>query len=52
MRLRSRGNADVLNAEHAEAGIEITASSGVTLWRGEQMDDQLAVEALFRRDRR
>ena len=49
---RSRGNADVLNAEHAEAGIEITASSGVTLWRGEQMDDQLAVEALFRRDRR
>ena len=48
---RSRGNVLTLRTAHAESGIDITSDTTVTLWRGEVMDDQLAVEALLRRDR-
>jgi len=36
---------------HAESEIHITPDTTVTLWRGEKMDDQLAVEGLLKRDR-
>lgn len=47
---RSRGNVFALRTKHTESGIHITTDTSVSLWRGEQMDDQLAVEALLRRD--
>ena len=31
------------------SGIEITPDTTVTLWRGERMDEQMAVEGLLRR---
>ena len=49
---RSRGNVFALRTAHAESGIEITPDTTVTLWRGEQMDEQMAVEGLLRRDRK
>lgn len=47
---RSRGNVLALCTEHAESGINITPQTTHSLWRGEQMDDQMAIEALLRRD--
>ena len=37
--------------DHAEMGINITPITTVTKWHGEYMDDQMAVEALLRRDK-
>ena len=48
---RFRGNVFSLRTGHAKVGIRITPKTGISLWRGEQMDDQMAVEALLRRDR-
>ena len=47
---RSRGNVLALHTDHAESGMHITPDTGVTLWRGEEMDDQLAVEGLLKRE--
>jgi hypothetical protein len=47
---RSRGNVFALHTAHAESGIHITPETTVPLWRGEKMDDQLAVEGLLLRD--
>lgn len=47
---RFRGNVFALRTAHAETGTRITPETGTSLWRGEIMDDQLAVEALLRRD--
>ena len=46
---RSRGNVFALRTAHARSGIHITPDTTVTLWRGEQMDEQMAVEGLLRR---
>jgi hypothetical protein len=35
---------------HAASGIHITPETTQTLWHGEQMDDQLAVEGLLYRE--
>jgi hypothetical protein len=47
---RSRGNVIALCTVHAASGIHITPETTQTLWHGEQMDDQLAVEGLLYRE--
>ena len=47
---RSRGNVIALCTVHAASGIHITPETTHTLWHGEQMDDQLAVEGLLYRE--
>ncbi len=47
---RSRGNVVALYTAHADSGIHITPETTKTLWHGEQMDDQLAVEGLLYRE--
>jgi hypothetical protein len=47
---RSRGNVIALYTAHADSGIHITPETTQTLWHGEQMDDQLAVEGLLYRE--
>jgi hypothetical protein len=47
---RSRGNVIALCTAHATSGIHITPETTKTLWHGEQMDDQLAVEGLLYRE--
>ena len=44
---RSRGNVIALYSAHAASGIHITPETTHTLWCGEQMDDQMAVEGLL-----
>ena len=47
---RFRGNVFALRTRHAESGIHIKPETPFSLWRGEVMDDQLAVEGLLRLD--
>jgi hypothetical protein len=47
---RPRGNVIALCIAHAASGIHITPETTHTLWHGEQMDDQLAVEGLLYRE--
>ena len=43
----SRGNAWSLFEQHSESGIHITPKTAQSLWLGERMDDQMAVEGLL-----
>jgi hypothetical protein len=47
---RFRGNVLSLFTEHQQSGIHITPKTAQSLWLGERMDDQLAVEGLIYRE--
>ena len=44
---RSRGNFLKVQAMNRENGIEITPNTSIPLWYGEQMDNQMAVQAVL-----
>ena len=45
------GNVLALCTANTESGMQIDPDTTVTRWRGEEMDDQLLVEALLKRDK-
>jgi hypothetical protein len=47
---RSRGNVFALFAAHRQAGLDITPNAPIPAWRGEQMDDSMAVEGLLQQE--
>ncbi|MDZ7785486.1 MAG: hypothetical protein U5K56_21850 [Halioglobus sp.] len=47
---RFRGNVFALTAANRRARVEIGARTLVPQWRGERMDDAMAVEGLIRRE--
>jgi len=47
---RFRGNADVIRRGNRGRGLAISPATLLSLWRGEQMDHGMAVEALIRRE--
>jgi len=43
----SRGNAWSLFEQHSESGIRITPKTAQSLWLGEKMDDDMAIQVML-----